>query len=340
MRRWISFFGCLMLACVLAWMPAVTVSAEVGGNDASYTYTITLYAGNQGSFTNSSAVQVDNRASGSSYVISDVEKGGARIRITGLAYGDIVSVNVQSCVDVTESSRYYVKGLRESGRDNNTAGYAAFCVESDQDYVVAYGIKGDMVAYTVQYQDENGNALLESSSYYGTVGDQPVIAFLYIENYQPQAYNLTKTLSSNEADNVFTFVYTQIDQGSSSTDTDSTSDADGTNGTSSATNSDNGNGAASDSDNAADDEDDETDSEDAEYTPEELINLDDEDTPLSDMSNISSDSDERPAGMMPVFIAIAVIALAALLVLLVLVLGNKTRKAVNADEAQSGKKEK
>ncbi len=43
---------------------------------------------------------------------------------------------------------------------------------------------------------------------------------------------------------------------------------------------------------------------------------------------------------MPVFIAIAVIALAALLVLLVLVLGNKTRKAVNADEAKSGKKEK
>lgn len=32
-------------------------------------------------------------------------------------------------------------------------------------------------------------------------------AFAYIEGYEPQAYNLTRTLSVNEAENVFTFVY-------------------------------------------------------------------------------------------------------------------------------------
>ncbi|MCI8930475.1 MAG: hypothetical protein HFI00_13665, partial [Lachnospiraceae bacterium] len=36
---------------------------------------------------------------------------------------------------------------------------------------------------------------------------KPVVAFLYVEGYVPQAYNLTKTLSKNEAENIFTFVY-------------------------------------------------------------------------------------------------------------------------------------
>ena len=59
-----------------------------------------------------------------------------------------------------------------------------------------------MVAYTVNYQDANGNALSDSETFYGAVGDQPVVAFKYFENYHPQAYNLTKTLSSNEAENI------------------------------------------------------------------------------------------------------------------------------------------
>lgn len=339
MKRWIRLCSCLLLCGILAWMPSATVSAETGGDDASYTYTITLYAGNQGTFTDASAIQVDNSASGSSYTISGVEKDGSRIRITGLAYGDTVSVNVQACVSVTESAKYYVKGIRESGRDNDTVGSPAFQVKSDRDYVVAYGIQGDMVAYTVNYQDEDGNALLESSTYYGSVGDQPVIAFLYIENYQPQAYNLTKTLSSNEADNVFTFVYKQTDQNTSSTDTDSAAGTSDTNAAGGTADSNNGEGSNTAS---AEEEAEETDSENTEETPEELINLDDEDTPLSDMSSSGSDADSnaRPAGMMPAFIAIAVIALAALLVLLMLVLRKKTRKAVNADEARSGKKEK
>ena len=65
-----------------------------------------------------------------------------------------------------------------------------------------------MVAYTVQYLDENGNELAPSNTFYGSIGDKPVVAFQYIEGYLPQAYNLTKTLSANEADNVFPFVYT------------------------------------------------------------------------------------------------------------------------------------
>ena len=70
--------------------------------------------------------------------------------------------------------------------------------------MVAYGIQGDMVSYTVNYQDGGGNELAPSRTYYGAVGDKPVIAYQYIEGYRPDAYNLTKTLGKNEADNVFT----------------------------------------------------------------------------------------------------------------------------------------
>lgn len=80
----------------------------------------------------------------------------------------------------------------------------------DRDYVVAYGIWGNRIAYTVNYQDEDGNTLLPSETFYGNVGDRPVVAFQYVEGYQPQAYNLTGTLSENAAENVFTFTYSRL----------------------------------------------------------------------------------------------------------------------------------
>ena len=104
--------------------------------------------------------------------------------------------------------KYYVKGIRLSGRDNDEALAApSFTVDKDTDYVVAYGIKGNMVAYTVNYQDASGNSLAESQTFYGNVGDKPVVAYRYVENYIPDALALTKTLSNNVSENVFTFTY-------------------------------------------------------------------------------------------------------------------------------------
>ena len=62
-----------------------------------------------------------------------------------------------------------------------------------------------MVAYTVNYQDASGKSLAESQTFYGNIGDKPVVAYRYIENYIPDALALTKTLSDNEVENVFTF---------------------------------------------------------------------------------------------------------------------------------------
>lgn len=172
-----------------------------------YTYTVTFYPGNHGTFNGIGGVSVWGGGTGAS-----VSMEGQAIKVSGLKSGDMVSFDaaMDGTVALEEGSKYYVKGIRLSGRDNNTVDTSAFRVDCDRDYVVAYGIRGDMVSYAVNYQDEAGNALAPGRRYYGNVGDKPVVAFLYVEGYEPMAYNLTKTLVSNEAENVFTFVYTRV----------------------------------------------------------------------------------------------------------------------------------
>ena len=70
-----------------------------------------------------------------------------------------------------------------------------------------------MVAYTVNYLDADGNRLLASDTYYGVVGERQYVSARYVDGYQPQALNLVKTLSGNEAENVFDFQYSQAQAG-------------------------------------------------------------------------------------------------------------------------------
>lgn len=327
MKLWKILRRSLLTGCILALMLGQTAYAQTGGNDPHYTYTVTFYAGNQGSF-NSAAVQVDNSSTGSSY---QVDGTGGSIRVTGLRYGDSVTVNAQSgMVTLNDNTKYYVRGIRESGRDNNAVGSGAFEVKSDREYVVAYGIRGNMVPYVVNYQDASGNALAESQTFYGAVGDQPVVAFQYIENYQPQAYNLTKTLSSNEAENVFTFVYQPIlTAGTGTTETAGTTGgtaaegaagtagAEGTAGTAGGTEAGAENAGANEGRVVEDTE-----------TPQELINLDDEETPLANIDDL--DKNERPAGNMPWLIIIAIAAVLALAVLAVYIWKKRLKQANSA----------
>ena len=170
-----AFAFLLLLAVIL------TLSIPVFAED--YTYTVRFYSGNQGSFGGQTVVIYDN-----------------------LKYGDRVSFNMSS-VTLKNSSKYYVKGIRESGLDNETVNLTSFEVTEDKDYVVAYGILGDSVAYTVNYVDASGNVLHAPDTYYGNVGDRPVVSYRYIENYQPRYYNITGTLKSNAAENNWTFEY-------------------------------------------------------------------------------------------------------------------------------------
>ena len=179
MKKYKKLFVSLLAAAVLTVGSAFSVMAA-----DTYTYKVTVYAGNKGTID-----------------------GQEQKEITGLSLGSQVILDINS-VKVTDD-KYYVKGFRLSGRDNEEALASPVLdnVTGDADYVVAYGIKKDMVAYTVNYQDASGKALAESQTFYGNVGDKPIVAYQYIENYIPDALALTKTLSNNESENVFTFTY-------------------------------------------------------------------------------------------------------------------------------------
>lgn len=172
----------LALALTLMFQPPAEAEAR-------YTYTVRFFSGQQGTVG-----------------------GGEMIVFENLNYGDRINFSLRD-VKLHDNSKYYVKGIRQSGRDNNTAETTSFLVTEDRDYVVAYGLLKDAVAYNVNYRDVEGNELAPSETYYGNIGDRPVVAYLYIAGYQPQAYNLVGTLSENVAENEFTFVYTPVPEG-------------------------------------------------------------------------------------------------------------------------------
>lgn len=196
MKKMYKIATYLLAFCFLLGSIPVSVKAE------DYKYQVTIFSGKQGAFSGTAGLVVK----GADYSVSNTADA---IVIKDLNPGDTVSFEARSgAVALDKDSKYYVQGIRISGRDNNAAvENSSFEVTGDQEYVVAYGIKGNQVAYTINYQDANGNKLADSQTFYGNVGDKPVVAYTYIDGYAPEYRNLTKTLSANAAENVFTFNY-------------------------------------------------------------------------------------------------------------------------------------
>lgn len=199
MKRWKKALVSLLTGCLVCGMMPVDADAAAPqpAGQTGYEYTITLSAGNKG----------------------QVKDGREKIVVSGLNYGNNTRVifsndYLEDNIEVADS-RYYIKGVRLSGRDTGETAdlNPVVTVNGDADYVVAYGVVGDQVAYTVQYQDADGNELAPSRTFYGNIGDKPIVAYQYIDGYVPQSLALTKTLSSNAAENIFTFVYTPGDPG-------------------------------------------------------------------------------------------------------------------------------
>ena len=207
MKRWKKALVSLLTGCLVCGMLPVRADASEKAplKLEEYKYTVTLSAGNKGLINGQEKITVGE--------IKSLPYGDDE-EITIIFSTDYLTKNVQ----VTDD-RYYVKGVRLSGRDNEEAVSNAstsspvFTVTGDADYVVAYGVKGEQVKYTIQYQDADGNTLAPSQEFYGNIGDKPIVAYQYIDGYIPQALALTKTLSENEAENIFTFVYTPGDPG-------------------------------------------------------------------------------------------------------------------------------
>lgn len=180
------------LLAALVFCGALFPSAAYAA-DKDYTYTVRVFSGNQGTVDGGDCKVYSNIAAGSRWSFQP------------------------EMVSVTDSSKYYVKGIRVAGRDNDTVNLvnntSSFIVNEDVDLVVAYGMKGSLTHYTVTYVDENGRELAPAQRYEGNVGDRPVVAYRYVDGYRPQAYNLTGTLSEDESSNAFTFVYSLIATG-------------------------------------------------------------------------------------------------------------------------------
>ena len=320
MKRWKKLLVSLLTVSMTIGASTMSVMAADG-----YTYKVTLSAGNKGTIN-----------------------GQAKVEQDSLFAGSTVTFNLKN-VQVTDD-KYYVKGIRLSGRDNEEtlASPVLDNVTGDADYVVAYGIKKDMVAYTVNYQDASGKALAESQTFYGNVGDKPIVAYQYIENYIPDALALTKTLSNNVSENVFTFTYkpgatdrvgtttttittTVPGTATPGTGTGNAGTAGGTTGTTGGTAGTTGGtagttGGTTDgtttgttdgttTDNNSQDTTDDTTTEPDEQTPKSLVDLDDEDTPKGNI-DAKDKTSKTPIAAGIGIIVVAVAALAGLIVFL------------------------
>ena len=305
-----AFKKLAVAAAAITFLLSLSIlTADAAEAPKGYSYQVTLHAGNQGTIG-----------------------GQDSVTISDLQYGAQVSFDL-STIQVTDD-RYYVKGVRLSGRDNNTVNATAFRVEGDADYVVAYGIKGNLVAYTVKYQDASGRQLAADSTFYGNVGDKPIVAYKYIENYVPQALALTKTLSANEAENVFTFVYKRGEAGTITIPGSDTTNVvtvvvpgvttvNGGGANAGGNGAGGGAAAGADANGGAAGEGDNGDNVEV-TTPDNLVDLDENQAPAA---NIDLDGNGAKAFPFAAAVVIGVGALAALLVLAVWI-----RKRMKSEE--------
>ena len=283
-----------MLLCTLAFAPASVYADE-------YQYQVTVDGGLQGTVTGETKVEIAN---GGQWNPND--------------YMDKVTV---------KEKKYYLKGFQISGQEGLVG---ATKIDHDTDFVAVYGIKGDTVAYTVQYLDASGKELREARTFYGNVGDKPVAAYQYIDGYQPQAYNITGTLQADASKNVFRFEYQQVAASSEQTAgaADSNSAASGTtgaagNGTTGGTAVQGESGAPG---NGGQDGAAVADAESQSQEPAEVIDLDDEETPLADGEQPAAEEEEQgqKAGSHAIAYIVGGAAAVGILALILALLRRKT----------------
>ncbi|MBS5501632.1 MAG: hypothetical protein KHX01_01540 [Eggerthella sp.] len=267
----------------------------------SYSYTVTLYAGN------GTIIEPDGQTKTS-------ESYGS------YGYGEYCTIPWQTLNIQPDDDKYYVKGIRLAGHDE-LAESGNIEVTQDLQYVVAYGMKKDQVAYTINYVDANGAQIADSETFYGNIGDKPVIAYRYIEGYQPtNAYNLTGRLKGN-ADNVFTFKYQAVQGSSAGTTNDGasagTTGGQATPGDENAATGENAAGDEATGDEAADEAGTQEGAANG-AEPAELLDIDDDSNPLASAQSAVQETFSNPLNYLPwvlgVLVVIALISVIALMV--------------------------
>ncbi len=201
----------IVLAVVLMLGTAATSFAADTDKAEGYDYTVFVYSGNQGT--------LGGNLSGDSK--TEWHKS--------VSQGEVVTFNLND-VNLPDNSKYYKRGFKIAGHDNDETFISpqiTFNGGRDVSYVVSYAIKGDLVPYKVKYQLTNGTSL-GSDTFYGMIGDKPVVSFKYFEGYLPDAYDKSKTIVGDESKDVFTFTYSKAGTGTNQTGQDG--DQNGQNG--------------------------------------------------------------------------------------------------------------
>ena len=278
----------------LAAMLALAIVLLLGTlSAAAYGYELSVSPGNGQLDEKQDIIKVDGEdltataTSGS----TTVTVGGVNHEITRMPDGE-----------APESSKYYMRGLKIAGEDNDLVfdgtidvndvpkssqgdAIVAKYSKKDTELVIAYGLKSEMVEYTINYTNAaTGEALAPTETHYGTIGSDPIISYLYVDGFLPNAYAATKTLSSNKDDNVFTFWYYAVDaQGNVITVTDLVPGAPAAPA---------GAGAAAGAANG----------------PADVVDLNDNDTPLAE----DVDDNKTPGASMAVKIGAGVVIAAAI----------------------------
>ena len=167
--------------------------------EQGYEYTITVYTGNVGRLSN---------GSGTKEVFTFKENVWVNLEDYGKAGKKVVPNN---------PDKYFVKGIRLAGRDNEELAALTFPATKDAMYCVVYGKNQNLTTYTVYYKDQQGKDLLPPKTFQCNINDKMVVSYAYIENYQPDAYNKTKTFTEDITKNTITFVYYPVQQQTNNT---------------------------------------------------------------------------------------------------------------------------
>jgi hypothetical protein len=292
--RIFSIASSVVLACILAIGASMFASGKCYAAEQPYTYDVVVYAGNGSA----------DGAEGGSIVYGSYGYGSSFPLITN----DYLESHF-----TPDDSRYYVKGVRLAGHDELLGSRDLATVTEDVQLVVAYGLKKDQVQYTVNYVDTDGNKIAESKTFWGNVGDMPVIAHQYIEGYQPiNAKNMTGQIKPLPDVTEFTFEYAAVDPASSTSNASSGSstEAQGDNATAQ--------DSASDQGDAAVETEDENAVSGSANEPVELLNIDDEENPLAGIAH-EDQNGFSIANILPWVLGVLVAAaLVAFIVLMVL----------------------
>ncbi len=196
-----------------------------------YTYQVTLQSGEHGTFdsqkvaTELAGFTLEGKSGANADATAEADFD--TVRLNNLAGSEAISINPSAITAVQDvpdreingvtvaGKEYYIKGFKVSGQDNVnifatlTLAEGDMHASGDMDYVVAYGIMGDQVEYTVNYVNRSGKELYPSEVFYGNVGDKPIVMYRYIRGYAPDVKAFTQTLEKGQTYE-FTFVYSRV----------------------------------------------------------------------------------------------------------------------------------